>query len=1072
MNSKMLKSLFAAALLMAYSFVTAEDIDLFVSPPLTPGDAPNVLIILDNTGNWNDAFENEKAALVRTFESLPLDGVNVGLMMYGAPEVGYVRAAIRPMNSDNLPKYTKMIDKLDRVDDRASARTLARTMSEAYRYLNGMETTAASVTLSNDLRDYAGNTNDDNKVTDESRAVWALEGNALSSSTATKYISPIDSASCDGRTFIIYIGNTTSGGNVTKDNSNRNRAAGDELYAAGGDRTQIQLSESSHQDNYADEWARFLHQSMGVVTYTLDVDPGTGGNGPGNSALLRSMAEISGGKYFPVSSGSDDENEETAGSEISDALLTIFSEIQSVNSVFASVSLPVSVNTQGTYLNQVYVGMFRPDPQTLPRWAGNLKQYRLAQVNNELKLVDAFQPPEGSDAYRQAVNTSTGFITECARSFWTPESVDSYWSFMTPGFEQTCMAVAGSANSNYPDGNMVEKGAQGYVLRDSTTRNLKTCSPNFGSCTTLTDFNVDNNAINKGLLGASNDEERSELINWARGFDVDSERSEDANKMRPSAHGDIVHSRPVAINFGTPGQPKVAVFYGGNDGILRAINGNRSESIDAVPAGGELWSFMPPEFYGNLRRLRHNDGSEDGKYIDFPGSAVTHRARKDYGMDGAVTAYWSDANNSGDLTGPDDKAWIYATMRRGGRAFYAFDVKDLHNPTLKWKKGCPNLDNDTGCTDGFSGIGQTWSAPQNLKAAGYDSPLLIMGGGYDPCEDKEIVETEVEIDLETDTEIVTVTKAANHSCTANPKGSEIYVLNADTGELLNTLNTTRSVIGDISIVRDSNGRATYAYAADTGGYVYRITIGVNEPEDWTITTIASLGCGTTAGCNANRKFLFSPDVVVDTSTGTHYLMLGSGDREKPLASYEITYNVQNYFFMIKDKPADEEWLSNESSNCSDEPTICLNSLVMIDDENDPDLSEVNAKKGWALRMAPHEQVVTSAITVFGVVTFSTHQPEPPVPPEGHCPSLGNSHVYNIDYRDAASANGTGLRSESLVGGGLPPSPVAGMVTLDDGSTVPFIIGASPNSPLEGSTPPTPGSAGQPKARVFWNVEQP
>ena len=44
----------------------------------------------------------------------------------------------------------------------------------------------------------------------------------------------------------------------------------------------------------------------------------------------------------------------------------IFSRIQSVNSVFASVSLPVSVNTEGTYLNQVYIGMFRPDAEGAP----------------------------------------------------------------------------------------------------------------------------------------------------------------------------------------------------------------------------------------------------------------------------------------------------------------------------------------------------------------------------------------------------------------------------------------------------------------------------------------------------------------------------------------------------------------------------------------------------------------------------------------------------------------------------------------------------------------------------------
>ena len=58
------------------------------------------------------------------------------------------------------------------------------------------------------------------------------------------------------------------------------------------------------------------------------------------------------------------------------SLLEIFNEIQAVNSVFASASLPVSVNARGTYLNQVYMGMFRPDADASPRWRGNLKQYK------------------------------------------------------------------------------------------------------------------------------------------------------------------------------------------------------------------------------------------------------------------------------------------------------------------------------------------------------------------------------------------------------------------------------------------------------------------------------------------------------------------------------------------------------------------------------------------------------------------------------------------------------------------------------------------------------------------------
>src|SRR4029453_15129775 len=115
----------------------------------------------------------------------------------------------------------------------------------------------------------------------------------------------------------------------------------------------------------------------------------------------------------------------------------------------------------------------------VPRWTGNLKQYQLGYVNGVLHLVDA-------DA-NAAVNTLTGFITECARSFWTPSATDSYWNFR-PGGE--CIPPTGPAPnlyrvSNFPDGNIVEKGAQGYMLRGSSARTLKTCAA--GSCTTLTD---------------------------------------------------------------------------------------------------------------------------------------------------------------------------------------------------------------------------------------------------------------------------------------------------------------------------------------------------------------------------------------------------------------------------------------------------------------------------------------------------------------------------------------------------------------------------------------------------------
>ena len=132
------------------------------------------------------------------------------------------------------------------------------------------------------------------------------------------------------------------------------------------------------------------------------------------------------------------------------------------SSVFAAVSLPVNVTREGVYSNQVFIGMFRPDANAYPRWMGNLKQYSLGYVNNSLRLIDA----DGNSA----IKTSTGFIADCARSYWTPglHDLDQYWSFQPIG---ECIPPPGSdVNlykwSNTPDGNMVEKGGAAYVRRE------------------------------------------------------------------------------------------------------------------------------------------------------------------------------------------------------------------------------------------------------------------------------------------------------------------------------------------------------------------------------------------------------------------------------------------------------------------------------------------------------------------------------------------------------------------------------------------------------------------------------
>jgi len=1031
MSSRIAKLAVAMALAVVAWTSHAEDIDLFVGAPTSGTDLPNVLFIVDNTANWNTAFSNEMSALANTFQNLPVnsDGsakFNVGIMFStetGSPnnnvKGGYVRAAMRPMTTQNKTLYANLISSLNKLSDKGDGGYSAITMAEAYYYFSSGTPYAGNSKVK---ADYTGNTSG----TSQSKAIYALGSNALSAIAATKYTAPTQSG-CT-RNYIIYVSNGPN-----QENNSTDTLANTFLTNAGGSSTQIAISPSGSASNPSDEWARFMRQnSLGVVTYTIDVDPATNGQGPGWTALLKSMSNVSDGKYAAVSSSTG------SGQQISDAINKDLSEIQAVNSVFASVSLPLSVNTQGTYLNQVYVGMFRPDSDGFPRWEGNLKQYKLGFIGADLKLEDA--------TGAAAINSLTGFITECALSFWTPSTTDSYWSFYPQGacIPPSNLAAGTYKNSNSPDGNIVEKGAEAYVLRNTSvsattvSRTLKTCSPTFSSCTSLTDFNTSNSAITQTLLGAASSAEHDTLINWERGLDLSDENGNlITSEMRPSSHGDVVHSRPVALNFGTASAPAVVVFYGGNDGVFRAINGNRTGNISSIPPGGELWGFIPPEFYGNIKRLH-----DDNVQISFPNITTGSPLPKPYAIDGAIAAYKDSSN-----------AWIFAAMRRGGRALYSFNVNvsDPTNVSLKWKVGCPSnfpttgTVSDTGCTSGWSGIGQTWSSPKAFKtAASSTSPLLIMGGGYDTCED-----------------------ANPNTCTSSSKGNKVYVFDTD-GNLLNTFSTDRAVIADVAIVPDlTTGLAVYAYVVDLGGNIYRITIGTNTAANWTMTKIASLGCSTAATCTYNRKFMFAPDVALDS--GTYVLLVGSGDREKP---QNYTDPVSNYFFMVRDKPADNTWLSSESTNCGS-AILCLNSLLQISGSSNPAPADLAVKKGWYLVLHSTEQVVTGALTIYGNVTFSTHQPVQPA--AGVCASnLGTARVYNILFSNAASDNGTPDRSQVLPSNiGLPPSPVGGLVTLDDNRTVPFCIGCSPDSPLEGDEPkaPTTSVPTQPKGRVYWYIER-
>ncbi len=469
MTRTFLKILATAVLALSAQMAAAvfdpvnDDTDIFLANPSIAAERPNVLIILDNTANWNSAFVNEKSALVSVVNSLT-DNFNVGLVMF--PETGggndsidgaYVRFAVRQMTTANKSALSTMVNNLDQTADKGNNATPSLAMYEAYAYFAGI---AARAGYGKIKRDFAGNTANNPLAA-------SLPGNALSSSSTQTYTSPIIDA-CQ-KNFIIYISNGPAGENSTALSTAQTLLQ----TISGQSPTQIAINPNGLQGNWTDEYAKFFANSdvstaqagiQNILTYTVEVDPNTSGQGPNMTALMQSTATNGKGKYFGVTSGG-------SGASIVAALQAIFQEVQAVNSVFASSTLPVSVNVRGTNLNQVYIGVFRPDAQKSPRWFGNLKAYKLglSTATNTVFLSDANGSP--------AENSATGFITGAAQSFWTASS--NFWNFSPQG-------IGGSSDS--PDGDLVEKGGVAEQIRNAfptsqASRNLYTCTQgSFGNC--------------------------------------------------------------------------------------------------------------------------------------------------------------------------------------------------------------------------------------------------------------------------------------------------------------------------------------------------------------------------------------------------------------------------------------------------------------------------------------------------------------------------------------------------------------------------------------------------------------
>ncbi|OIR03323.1 neisseria PilC protein [mine drainage metagenome] len=626
---------------------------------------------------------------------------------------------------------------------------------------------------------------------------------------------------------------------------------------------------------------------------------------------------------------------------------------------------------------------------------------------------------------------------------------------------------------------------------------------------------------------------RDALLRWVRGEDNYGDEASlcppgtttgtgncpnPAVNIRPSVHGDVLHSRPVVLNYGgvtititatsdsgstrtanasvadvanigatgaqanvtfangnicmvtvassttftypntgcgaagaqtaATATPNVVVFYGDNDGTFHAVNGNQvNPAGSTLPnPGGELWGFIPSEFFGKL--LRQHDNSPVLLMPSTPPGIIPTPKRKDYFVDGPTGIYQVI-----DGLGKTTTAYLYLAMRRGGRFIYALDVTNPGSPKFLWKHS--NAD------AGFGELGQTWSQPKVAMVSGYPSPVLIFGAGYDNA--AEDVEPPA----------------------SDTMGRGIFILDATTGALVWNVSPNVSTLGcttsqcqtqvtamkysipsDITLLdRNYDGKIDRLYVGDVGGNVWRVDLepaNGNTPNFWQVEKLAALGCGTgpCAAGTTPRKILYPPEVI--STSFYDAVFTATGDREHPLYSDPTLYPqnacaITNRAYLLKDLATGMD--GSGQTTITEQPGTTANLFDATSTTYNGTL------RGYYVTFNPCEKSVNAPLVTAGYVYFGTNTAE--APNNQACQeTLGEATGYKL-----APFTGNYVTTE-FAGGGLPPSPVSGIVNIATatGTTVqvPFCIGCTGQSALAGSKPPISVSTN--RSRTYWYIK--
>ena len=987
MDTKLLKASITTiltALIITIGAARADDTDVYMNPGagLPAGSEPMVMFSLDyrpNLGstacNGNECdqlisegymastgpytfFDVLRGALKKVFD--PLEGVRVGLMLNHNNNnncEGFGRT--KCSNGGYIPMGFQSFDKGDTNGAKARFHNILASMPtpkgnvghpyqgkelffEFFRYLTGQGVYNAH----NGYTDF-GTSNTLNLDEDYPALAWDTsieQGPKI----RPDYVSPFDTAGACSKVYTVNVMFQVSN---QEDDSD---AAIENTVSSGGfGSSQRQFPDVVQYLNDVDlADGRFgsvpdLDDKQNVISYFI-VD------GSKINTTTRGYARA-GGTGVPLAL-TDDPDELVA------TLQEIFKQILSVSTTFVAASVPVNVFNRAEITDNVYIALFQVDEQARPYWVGNVKKLKLTGANDtsaDASLVDTTGTP---------AIAADGRIRFDALTSWTVPSA-------LPAADVDAGEVEGR------DGRVVDRGGAGQRIPGFLTGSPQEANGLGGrtiyydrTSTTLSRLNVD--PVTAGNLQADFDvltaTESAELIAYARGLDIDDlDGDGERNEAREWIFGDALHSRPLPINYGSiggytdPSNPAIFLAVASNDGLLRMIRNTRTGGAES---GEEVWAFMPRRAMAAQKTLRAN------------GTGTKHP----YTVDGAPVALMMDRNHDGSIVASDgDRVYLYIGMRRGGKAYYAFDITNPESPDLMW-----TIDK----SGDFAELGYTFSNPRVglVNTADGATPVVMFAGGYDFNKDQRGV-------VGSD----------------DSEGNAIYVVNAVTGQLVwkarqgsggsDTVFEHPDLVDSIPstlAVGDTDGDSftDRIVVGDTGGNVWRADLHGTDTSKWKLTLLASLGRHATGatGMASDRRFFHRPDLVPSKDADGTFdaVVIGSGNRPNPLDKGGQTID---FAFMLKDRHTapgsgvDENiqlgQLGDVTSNCLQSDTPC----------------SIDLSKGWRLMLEePGEKVLATPLTVVGKVFFTTYLPQSGTGATACAPSEGAGRLYAVGLQDARS----------------------------------------------------------------------